>query len=178
MAASFNLSLEEKESKTTEFLQLMKTSENTRLFIRYQAIYLLLLGKTHQEVALIIGKGVATIYNYARSFREGGIDGLLMDYSPGRPRKLSEDEEETLYETITTKSPDESGFRGIFNWTAPLIRKWANNEFKTDYTDRGMREVLYRLNLSFTMPTYHLEKADVEAQIDFLEDFEEVKKNS
>lgn len=40
---------------------------------------------------------------------------------------------------------------------------------------RGMAEVLYRLNLSYTRPTYILKKADKEKQENFKKDFESIK---
>ena len=42
---------------------------------------------------------------------------------------------------------------------------------------RGMAEVLYRLNLSYTRPTYVLAKADKQKQEQLKNDFEELKKH-
>ena len=41
---------------------------------------------------------------------------------------------------------------------------------------RGMAEVVYRLNLSYTRPTYVITKADKNKQEKFKNDFEELKK--
>lgn len=41
---------------------------------------------------------------------------------------------------------------------------------------RGMAEVLYRLNLSYTRPTYVMKKADKNKQEKFKNYFEELKK--
>jgi putative transposase len=51
-------------------------------------------------------------------------------------------------------------------------------EFGVLYSDRGTRELLYHLELSFTAPTYTLAKADPAKQEAFKQDFEELKKNS
>ena len=40
-----------------------------------------------------------------------------------------------------------------------------------------MLQVLHRLNLSYTRPTYTLEKADIEKQENFKQDFEVLKKS-
>lgn len=42
---------------------------------------------------------------------------------------------------------------------------------------RGMTEVLYRLNLSYTRPTYVLAKADKKKQEQFKNNFKELKKH-
>ena len=77
---------------------------------------------------------------------------------------------------ITNKTPDEVGFEGRKNWTIELIRQWVIKEFNITMSHRGMAEVLYRLNLSYTSPTYVLAKADKEKQEKFKNDFEELKK--
>jgi hypothetical protein len=50
-------------------------------------------------------------------------------------------------------------------------------EFNIIMSHRRMAEVLYRLNLSYTRPTYVLAKADKEKQEQFKNDFEELKKH-
>jgi len=47
-----------------------------------------------------------------------------------------------------------------------------------EYSQRSVAYVLHRLNLSYTMPTYTLKKADPEKQENFINDFENIKKNS
>ncbi|MDF2814679.1 MAG: hypothetical protein K0Q81_879 [Paenibacillus sp.] len=62
------------------------------------------------------------------------------------------------------------------NWTSPIIRKWIERDFGVLYSDRGTRELLYRLKLSFTVPTYTLAKADPAKQEAFVQEFETYKK--
>jgi len=49
-------------------------------------------------------------------------------------------------------------------------------EFGVDYSERGTRDLLYRLNFSFTAPTYTLPKADQKKQAEFKKTFERFKK--
>ncbi|MHB1654218.1 MAG: helix-turn-helix domain-containing protein [Desulfitobacteriaceae bacterium] len=58
------------------------------------------------------------------------------------------------------------------------MRKWIKREFSVCYSNRGTRDLLYRLKLSFTTPTYTLAKANPIKQEAFKEEFEEIKKNS
>lgn len=43
-----------------------------------------------------------------------------------------------------------------------IARKWVSDNFQVEYSNRGMLQVLHRLSLSYTRPTYTLEKADPE----------------
>ncbi|MDE7242988.1 MAG: winged helix-turn-helix domain-containing protein [Oscillospiraceae bacterium] len=45
------------------------------------------------------------------------------------------------------------------------------------FSERGMRDVFYRLNLSCTRPAYVLAKADPQKQAEFLERLEDIKKS-
>ena len=96
---------------------------------------------------------------------------------PGRRKKLTEAQENKLYETIKTKLPSEVGFAPFANWTAPLAVKWVKKDFGVKFSERGMRDLFKRIGLSYTRPTYTLKKADPEKQAAFVNDFEQIKKN-
>jgi len=81
-----------------------------------------------------------------------------------------------LYEVMTTKTPDEVGFGRRKNWNANIARKWVSDNFNVEYSSRGMLQVLHRLNLSYTRPTYTLAKADLQKQQAFKSEFEVLKK--
>lgn len=100
-----------------------------------------------------------------------------MGHSSGRLSKLTSEQEQKVYKTIVTKTSVNVGFPSEMNWTSPLIRAWIKREFGIEYSDRGTRDLLYRLNLSFTAPTYTLAKADPEKQEAFKRKFEILKKN-
>jgi transposase len=153
-----------------------KKDQDIRMHERLQAIYLLLLGMTISEVVLIINRSQATVYNFIEDFRTAGIEGLLMDTSPGRDTKLFKFQEEILIQVLETKTPIEVGFEIERNWTSRLVQKWIETEFGIKYSDRGVRNLLNRLGFSFTKPTYHLAKADPVKKALFRHAFEEAWK--
>ncbi len=110
------------------------------------------------------------------SYKLGGIAALKMECSTGRKRQLTPEQEMKLYQVIVDKTPVDVGFQARMNWTAPIIRKWIEQEFNVTYCERGTRELLYRLKLSFTKPTYTLAKADPVKQEAFKAEFGIVKK--
>ena len=56
-----------------------------------------------------------------------------------------------------------------------MIRQWVIKEFNVTMCYIGMVEVLYRLILSYTSPTYVMKEADKNKQEKFKNDFEELK---
>lgn len=165
-----------KRRKLDKLLRLlMKRIKCKRLYIRFQVIRLALNGTTYKEISFITGVSEPTIVEYVKKFREDAISGLRMHYSTGRPPKLSEDQELELYETIVNKVPDQCGFKVGKNWNVPIIRIWIEQEFEVKYSKSGVRDLLHRLNLSFTCPTYTLAKADPKKQEEFIKRFNRLK---
>jgi CO dehydrogenase/acetyl-CoA synthase gamma subunit (corrinoid Fe-S protein) len=74
------------------------------------------------------------------------------------------------------QKPVDVGFPAEMNWTSPLVPKWIEKEWKIQYSDRGTRELLYRLKLGFTTPTYTLAKADPLKQEAFKQEWQAIKK--
>ena len=87
------------------------------------------------------------------------------------------EQEQRLYDCVSTQLPRDVGFAPFVNWTAPLACRWVAKEFGVTFSERGMRDVFYRLKLSYTRPTYTLKKADPEKQKEFKKEFDKLKKN-
>lgn len=178
MSVRIGIQENEKDRAIKEIKAAMRANKDLRMHERYQTILMVLLGESYERIAQVTGRALSTLYNYSKAYRENGIEGLKMDYSTGRPRQLTSEQEQQLYQTIVNKTPADVGFPAKMNWTSPIIRKWIEQEFDVRYSERGTRELLYRLKLSFTTPTYTLAKADPVKQEAFKQEFEEIKKNS
>jgi putative transposase len=170
--------MEEKNTKE-EIRILKKLARNTkhpRMKIRYDAVRLSLEGRPYVEIARILDLTYQTISIYVKSYKESGVVGLAPKENKGRTKKLTEEQEKQLYDCISLKLPKDVGFKPFVNWTAPLACQWVLKEFGVKFTDRGMRNVFDRLDLSYTRPTYVLKKADPEKQEAFKDDFKHLKK--
>jgi|SRR5690625_4442227 len=155
----------------------LKSEKKRRMYERYQAIRLYLLGHSATEIATILNRNSKTIRTYIRSYKENGLDGLTMNFSTGKPPKLTTEQQEQLKQTIIDFLPHECGFPAKFNWTLDLIRMYILREYGTSYTIKGVSKMMKRLGLSYTKPTYTLAAADEEKQKEFVETtFPEVKK--
>lgn len=155
----------------------MKEEQNQKLFVRYQVIYMLLSGESYEKIVNYTGLSFATLFNYRKAYCEKGITGLVPKKQPGRARFLTAEQEAQVVSTIVNQTPKDVGFPVEMNWTAPLLREWIERTFHVSFSVRGTRDLLYRLGLSYTKPTYTLEKADPLKQAAFLEEFEQAKKN-
>lgn len=129
-----------------------------------------------EQAANIADCCVKTVYTNLKKYEEQGIEGLYSKKPPGANTKLSKEQEARLYETIKDKLPRDVGFAPFVNWTAPLAVKYVLAEFGVVFSERGMRNLFERINLSYTRPTYTLKKADAQKQEQFKQEFESIKK--
>ena len=177
MKLSKEFSRSEKKEAIRELRKEKNQTKNVRMQERYQILIMVLKGKEYDEIVELTGRSKGTIVNYVQAYREGGIDALNMKPYKGRAPKLTPEQEKLLVQTIVEKTPEDVGFPSQINWTAPLIRSFIKNEFDVEYSERGTRDLLYRLNFSFTAPTYTLAKADPQKQKKFKDEFKDLKKN-
>lgn len=160
-----------------ELKMVMQEQQGTKLFVRYQVIYMLLSGESYEKISAYTGLSPATLFNYRKAYCEKGIAGLGRKKQPGRQRFLTPEQEQQVVSTVVNQTPKDVGFPAQMNWTAPLVCEWIQRTFDVSFSVRGTRDLLYRLGLSYTKPTYTLEKADPLKQAAFLEEFEQTKKN-
>jgi transposase len=168
-------------TKQEEILKIqtaMKEAKDRRSYERFQSVYLSLKGYTQREIADITGRCVKTIHHYVSAYKEKGLDGLEITYSPGAPTKLTKEQQQQLVETVAYKQPVDVGFPAKYNWTLSLVTQYIKREWGPSYTLRGASKMLHSLGLSYTRPTYTLKKADKEKQDEFvLETFPALKKS-
>jgi len=164
------------ETEIERVEKLMKAAKNSVMYRKYLVIHLHLKGYSNLAIADMVGLNKNTIGIYINAYAAKGADGLIPKKSPGRPRFLTEEQEQFLYRTVSEKTPDDVGYSGIMNWTAKIACLWAEKEFGVKYHVNGMLDMFHRLKLSYTRPTYVLAKANPERQEQFKKDFEELKK--
>jgi len=154
----------------------MKEIKDKRMYQRYKVIYLHLKGNSNRDIANIESLDNHTVGIYVKNYKQSGLDGLLMKRSPGAPRLLTKEQELILVEIITTKTPDEVGFPNRKNWYINIVQQLLKNTFNVEYSHSGTANLLHRMKLSFTRPTYTLANADPQKQEAYLQDFDLLKK--
>jgi transposase len=170
------LIIDDYRSEIQKVKSAMKEVKDKRMYSRYHVIYLHLKGYRNIEIAMYVDLCEHTIGTYVNAYKAKGLVGLVMGKSTGAPRYLTIEQEQKLFEVITTQTPDQVGFPFRMNWDTNIAKQWVKSNFGVEYSARGMLDVLHRLNLSFTRPTYTLAKADPVKQEQFKQDFEFLKK--
>lgn len=157
---------------------LARKTHDMKLRQRYDIIRLFLCRRAKPDIAAILDICLTQVYLILNLYKQAGIEGLGLKHPTGRRRKLSDEQEQELCSVITGKLPKDVGLEPYCNWTAPLACKYVKDHYDVTFSERGMRDVFYRLHLSYTRPTYVLAKADPQKQAEFLERLEGIKKAS
>lgn len=166
------------QNQIKEIKEAMRCVKDRRHFERYLAVHLYLSGYKMKDIAKIIGRIPETVGIYISTYKKSGLKGLALGHSTGKPSKLSKEQKALLLETVSTQVPADVGFTARYNWTLALIVEFVDKKWGVSYTLGGMSGVLKQLGLSYTRPTYTLEKADPEKQKVFIEEtFPALKKS-
>jgi transposase len=171
------IELDNQNLQMQELKAAIKYNKNKNMHVKYMVIYQHLQGELNVDIANMYDLCAHTVGSYIKIYKTLGLEGLIPMPKNGAPRNLTPDQEAKLVEIITLYTPDEVGFPFRKNWNCSLIRQWVFNKFEVKYSHSGMLKVLHRLNLSFTRPTYTLEKANPQKQEEFIEQFELLKKS-
>lgn len=159
-----------------QLLSLSKQTTSVKQKNRYDTVILYLKNYEQKEIAEILHTPQRTISAHIRTFCTQGIEALLLKKAPGAKKKLTNEQEKELVDIISTHTPAEAGIGVFANWTGSLICKLIKEKYNVTFNEKGIFNLLYRLGLSCTRPTYVLKKADPEKQAEFLKIWEAVKK--
>jgi transposase len=109
----------ETNSQLQEVEKRIKHEKDRRMFERYQTVRLHLLGHDKHQIAKIIGRSERMVRTYLHLYQEGGLDGVQMNFSPGRPERITKEQQDQLKKTIIESSLMKLGLRqnsiGHFN---------------------------------------------------------------
>ena len=164
------------EEEIARLKKLARKTHDAKLRRRYDIVRLFLSKRAKADIADILDISLTQVYLILNLYKQAGIEGLTLKQPPGRQRKLTDEQDRELISIITEKLPKEVGLEPYCNWTAPLACKYVKDHYGVTFSERGMRDVFYRLNLSYTRPAYVLAKADRQKPAEFLKKLEDIKK--
>ncbi len=124
-------------------LKIMSNEKNTKMFKRYQAIYLMLKGHKYHEIANIVQVTRRTIINYVNAFKKDGLDGLIPVKPTGQPKFLTDKQELELKNDIVNNYPVDFEFTATYNWTVDIVREHIINKFNVTYSNSGANKLLH-----------------------------------
>lgn len=142
---------------------------DARMKERYHAILLGMDGWTCPEIAEVLYRDADTIRAYARAFRAGGLAGLTMDHSSGRPPQLGSQDKEEL-KKVLRQSPREAGYeRNV--WTVGMVVDWLRRERGIELQGERVRQILQELEFRMRQPRLRHRQRSQEACESWVIDF-------
>ena len=103
-------------------------------------------GVTQTELAEWHGVQRRTIYNWLTRLDRGPIaQAVRDDHRPGRPRKLTADQQEHLHQALDG-TPTDVGFDAPA-WTPGLVRRFVADRFGVEYSMPSCRRLLREAGL-------------------------------
>src|SRR5262245_51396646 len=145
-------------SVRTDLLARRRYALDKRVAFRLSALLWVADGRTQQEAADLLGVTARQVRKWLRLYRQGGLDALCSLRFQGDPGDLSPAQVERLKQEVST---------GRF-LAARQVADWVAETFRVAYTDRGMRDLLHRIGVSYHKATGFLWKADPDKQEEFL----------
>jgi transposase len=99
--------------------RLSRKTQDKTTFRRCQIVLKTAQGESRMQIAAALNCDVSTVSRALAAFREHGESGLLRKVSPGRPRKLTDEQVKRLDETVE-QEPREMG-KNHSNWSSQTL---------------------------------------------------------
>jgi putative transposase len=107
-------------------------------------------GMKPAQVAEVLGVHRQSVWLWARRYRQGGAEALAAKKTPGRPAKLSPDQEREVLSWFS-RPASEFGFTGDW-WTAPRAAKLIDEKFGVSPNPRYLNAWLARRRITPQKP--------------------------
>jgi len=133
-----------------------------RVAKRIHAITLNHDGLSSGEIADLLDASRSKVSQWLSNYEQSGYEALLEGQRPGRPGRLTGQQQVQL-EDIIDSGPQARGFlSGV--WSAPMVGRIISEEFALDYTARHVRRLLHEWGFSVQRPRRKLMRANPREQ--------------
>jgi len=96
-----------------------KGKESVRKLNRVRALQFSHQGQHPEQISILLGISVATVYNLRKRYREAGLERAISEKArPGQPRKVTAQVEAQITAIACSEAPD-----GSVRWTVNLINE-------------------------------------------------------
>jgi transposase len=152
--------VEHQDTEMQALIQAMKSTDNHRIYERYEAVKLYLEGNNFTSIARSLGRTRQTVKSYIDIYRRTGIEGLGETYYAMLSRKLDASQETELKELLLNRRPLDVGLGDYYCWNINLIKQWIMTEYGQSFSKRGISKLLQRLGFHFTKANFTIAAAD------------------
>jgi len=126
---------------------------------RYRSVIFAIEGFKAAEIMAKVGRSKTFVQIWCYRYRNGGIEALIPISQPGRPTKLSADQEPRFIERIAAGVTEEDG---VCTFHGKDIVRILEEEFGVEYSLFGVYDLLHRLGFSSLKPRPRHRKNDPE----------------
>ena len=140
----------------------IRRSDESRYDHRLHGVLLVAQGMTCPEVARLLGDAPRSVEYWVSRFEREGLAGLLEGEKPGRPRRLSQKQMETV-DRILRRSPREAGLSGNI-WDGKTLSAWLEQKYHLRLGVRQCQRIFRQLGFRLRKPRPALAHADPELQ--------------
>jgi transposase len=116
-------------------------------------------GKSPELVADILGVSRASVFDWQKRYREGGLAALSTKFASGRPTTLTDGQMLRLYSLVVGNDPRQFSL-GVALWTRKLIGELIRQQFEVSLSLPTVGRVLAKLGLSVQRPLYRAYQQD------------------
>lgn len=148
-----------------ELIDELKIERSRRYADRIRVILLLDDNKTYRNISEYLFLDDGTIANYKKRYREGGLEGLILDNYTTRRTRLTEFEESEL-----VKDLDEKIYASVKEIVSHIKKK-----FRVKFSISGCTNLLHRLGFSFKKAKGVPGKANKKKQEEFIKMYKSLK---
>jgi transposase len=155
--------------------ELARRNDDLDLFLKTSCILRVSEGHLQKEVAGMFGVPLRTLEWWIEQYRNSGIRALVKGPYPGRPSRLTTDQEKELAQIIEA-GPEKAGLdTGV--WTGVIVKSLIRARFGVTYGVSQVRRILRKIRFSVQLPRRTPAKADPDKQKEWIEkDLPETKK--
>jgi putative transposase len=147
--------------------------KNVDMARKYQAIFLLMEGKSKKEVARTVRISKRQLLRWIHAYNKHGIDGLKPVPKPGRPGRLTAEQKQEL-DADLQKNPRELGY-DFSIWDGKKLKYHIEHKFGVEFKVRRVQKIMHELDYSLQRPRPVLAKADPAKQEAFKIELDEKK---
>jgi transposase len=129
-----------------ELRRLARASKDVRQSSRLLSLAAVVEGMSRADAARIGGMDRQTLRDWVHRFNETGPEGLVDQWSPGPPSRLSAEQRAELA-AIVEKGPDRA-IDGVVRWRRVDLKHVIKERFGVDYDTRYVGKLLHRLGFA------------------------------
>ena len=124
-----------------------KFSTEEKHLIRRMAAQRYLEGESPTRIAASYGVSAVSVHRWGKQAGEAGIDSLSPKPKPGRPKKLTREEEDEVFRWVAGGDPRQLGlYFGL--WTRKIIADQIEQRLGIAISVTSVGELLHRLGIS------------------------------